>query len=224
MFKNFTQALSSGDLQAVITSTIGQIIIVAIALVLLLFAVVLGDRHKKMSVKALTYSSIAIAISFVLSQIKLFSLPQGGSITPFSMLFIILIGYFFGVKTGVLTGIVYGLLQLAFGGWVMHPMQLLLDYPLAFGALGLSGLFANQKHGLVAGILVGSMGRFVFHFLSGIIFFASYAPETWNPFVYSLWYNFSYIGVEGIVTAIVVLIPSVAQALRSVKKSAINNI
>ncbi len=62
MFKNFTQALSSGDLQAVITSTIGQIIIVAIALVLLLFAVVLGDRHKKMSVKALTYSSIAIAI------------------------------------------------------------------------------------------------------------------------------------------------------------------
>ncbi len=224
MFKNFTQALSSGDLQAVITSTIGQIIIVAIALVLLLFAVVLGDRHKKMSVKALTYSSIAIAISFVLSQIKLFSLPQGGSITPFSMLFIILIGYFFGVKTGVLTGIVYGLLQLAFGGWVMHPMQLLLDYPLAFGALGLSGLFANQKHGLVAGILVGSMGRFVFHFLSGIIFFASYAPETWNPFVYSLWYNFSYIGVEGIVTAIVVFIPSVAQALRSVKKSAINNI
>ncbi len=88
-----------------------------------------------------------LQFSFVLSQIKLFSLPQGGSITPFSMLFIILIGYFFGVKTGVLTGIVYGLLQLAFGGWVMHPMQLLLDYPLAFGALGLSGLFAIKSMG-----------------------------------------------------------------------------
>jgi thiamine transporter len=224
MFQSFLEAVSSGDLQAIITSTVGQIIIVVIALVLLLFAVALGGNQKKMSVKALTYSSIAIAISFVLSQFRLFSLPQGGSITPFSMLFIILIGYFFGVKTGVLAGVVYGLLQLAFGGWVMHPMQLLLDYPLAFGALGLSGVFANQKHGLVAGILVGCTGRFIFHFLSGIIFFASYAPETWNPFVYSLWYNFSYIGVEGVITAIIVLVPSVAQALRSVKKSAINNI
>ena len=224
MFKSFLEAVSNGDLQAIITTTVGQVIIIVIALVLLLLAVALGDYQKKMSVKALTYSSIAIAISFVLSQFRLFSLPQGGSITPFSMLFIILIGYFFGVKTGVLAGVVYGLLQLAFGGFVMHPMQLLLDYPLAFGALGLSGLFANQKHGLVMGIIVGSMGRFVFHFLSGIIFFASYAPETWNPFVYSLWYNFSYIGVEGFITAFVIMIPSVAQALRSVKKRTLNNI
>jgi thiamine transporter len=223
MFTDFQEAISSGDIQAVVSSTIGQLIIAALGLALLLIAVSFaGNRKgKALNVKALTYSAIAIAISFVLSQFKIISMPQGGSLTPFSMLFVIIIGYFFGVRTGILAGIVYGLLQLALGGWVMHPIQLLLDYPLAFGALGLSGLFSNQKYGLMKGILVASFGRFFFHFLAGVIFFGSYAPEGWNTILYSLWYNFSYVGVEGIITAILIAASPVSSAFGQVKKRAL---
>lgn len=223
MFNQFSEALSSGDLQLVVESTLGQIIIAVLAVILLIAAVSLTSKkdEKAFNVKALTYSAIAIAISFVLSQFKLLTMPQGGTLTPFSMLFIISIGYFFGLRTGILAGVVYGLLQLAFGGWVMHPIQLLLDYPLAFGALGLSGLFTKQKYGLAYGVLVGCAGRFFFHFLSGVIFFGSYAPDGWNTFVYSAWYNFSYVGVEGILTGIIVAIAPVADAFKRVKQMAL---
>ncbi len=223
MFSDFQTALSSGDIQGVISSTVGQLIIAIIGVALLLLAMVFaGNRKKTMNIKALTYSAIAIAISFVLSQLAILQMPQGGKLTLFSMLFIMVIGYFFGPRTGVLAGIVYGLLQLAIGGWVMHPIQLLLDYPLAYGALGLSGLFANSKHGLAKGVLVGAFGRFLCHFLAGAVFFAEYAPEGWNTLVYSFWYNFSYVGVEGILTAIIVIIPAVAFAFGQVKKQALN--
>lgn len=222
MFTDFQKALSSGDLELIFGSLLGQIIIVVIGLALLLLAVGFAGNKKgeKVNVKALTYSSIAIAISYVLSNVKLFALPQGGSLTPFSMLFVITIAYFFGVRTGVLAGVVYGLLQLALGGYVFHPIQILLDYPLAFGALGLAGIFANQKYGLIKGVLVASLGRFICHFISGVVFFGQWAPEGWNSVVYSIWYNFSYVGVEGILTAILVAVPVVAGAFNQVKKQA----
>lgn len=224
MLNEFKFALSEGELQGIITSTIGQIIIGVIGIIILLLAVSSGnDRNKRLKVKILTYSSLSIAASLALSQIKLIQMPQGGSLTPFSMLFVLTIGYFFGLKPGLMVGIVYGLVQLILGGWVMHPIQLLLDYPLAFGALGLSGLFANQRYGLAKGILIGSLGRFIFHFLSGVIFFASYAPEAWNPILYSFWYNFSYVGVEGIATAFLVSLPAVRRAFDTVKHNAIPN-
>ncbi len=223
MFQQFQDALASGDLQMVVSSTVGQIIIAVIALAILFLAVVFAGSSKDgVRVKALTYSAIAMAISYVLSLVKLVALPQGGSLTLFSMLFIIIIGYFFGIRTGILAGITYGLLQLALGGWVMHPIQLLLDYPLAFGALGLSGLFTGSKNGLAKGILVASAGRFLCHFISGVVFFAEYAPEGWNSIVYSFWYNFSYVGVEGIITAIIIAIPPVSLAFTQVKKQAIS--
>jgi thiamine transporter len=218
MFQSFQDAIASGDLQAIVDSTLGQIIIFALAVIVLILAVSLTNTKEKISVKALTYSAIAVAIAFVLSTIKIVELPQGGSITPFSMFPIILIGYFFGIRTGILAGIVYGLIQLALGSYVVSPAQLLLDYPLAFGALGLSGIFHNKKNGLLLGIMAGCLGRFVFHFISGIVFFAMYTPEGWNPVVYSIWYNISYTGVEGVLTCLVVAIPPVMMATKHVKK------
>jgi thiamine transporter len=222
MFEQFKEALSSGDLQLVVESSLGKIIIIVLAVVLLLAALIFsGQNRQQNKVKPMAYSGVAIALAMVLSQIKLFALPQGGSITLFSMFFIVLIGYFYGVRQGILAGIVYGLLQLVFGGWVMHPVQLLLDYPLAFGALGLSGLFSGAKHGLVKGLAIGVMGRFVFHFISGIVFFSEYTPPEWNSILYSFWYNFSYTGIEGLVTAIILLVPGVIIAFNRIKKSAI---
>ena len=98
--------------------------------------------------------------------------------------------------------------------------QVILDYPLAFGALGLSGLFCDKRFGLQIGYVIGVIGRFVCSTLSGVIFFADYAPEGMNPWVYSIAYQGSYLGVELLLTLIVISIPPVAKALSLVKGQA----
>ena len=104
---------------------------------------------------------------------------------------------------------------------MMSIPQVLFDYPLAFGALGLSGLFKGRKYGLYVGYVVGVVGRFVFSTLSGVFFFAAYAPEGMNPWVYSSLYQGSYLGAEGIITLVIISIPPVAKALETVKRQAI---
>ena len=100
--------------------------------------------------KQLVFSAAAIALATVISVvIKLPSLPNGGSVTLFSMLVITLIGYWYGPATGLLAAFAYGILQFITGPYVVHPVQVLLDYPLAFGALGLSGFFSKKKNGLL---------------------------------------------------------------------------
>ena len=100
-------------------------------------------------------------------------------------------------------------------------MQLVVDYFLAFGALGLSGLFCNAKNGLVKGYITGVLGRFVFAVISGWIFFGSYAWEGWNGFTYSLVYNAIYIFAEAIITVIILLLPPVKSAMARIKKMAV---
>ncbi len=219
----FSYCVGTIDLQGVITSLPGQLSIAALSIVLFFALTTMGKGQKKMDIKILTYSAMAITVSLVLSQIKIIQMPQGGSMRPFSMFLLLTIGYLYGLKAGVIVGVVFGLMKLMFGGWVMHPLQLLLDYPVAYGALGLSGLFVGQKNGLVKGIVAGAMGRVFFHFLSGVIFFSSYAPEGWNPFIHSLWYNFSYVGVEGLMTAVIAAAPPVQNAFERIKKIALAN-
>lgn len=133
------------------------------------------------------------------------------------MLPICLIGYWFGWKQGIITGIAYGFLQFVLDPYMLSIPQVLFDYPLAFGALGLSGLFANRKYGLQIGYVVGVIGRFVFSTLSGVIFFAEYAPEGMNPWVYSSLYQGAYLGTEGILTLIIIALPPVVRGLKHIK-------
>lgn len=170
-----------------------------------------------MNTKKLVFSAVAIALALVTSYLKIFSMPMGGSITLFSMFFICLIGYWYGPGVGIMTGVAFGLLQFVIEPVMVSIPQVLCDYPLAFGALGLSGLFAQKKHGLQIGYLVGVLGRFFFSVLSGVIFFASYAPEGMNPVVYSAMYNGSYLGAEAVLTVILLSVPAVAKGLSSVK-------
>jgi thiamine transporter len=100
--------------------------------------------------------------------------------------------------------------------------QMILDYPLAFGALGLAGFFANKKHGLQIGYIVAVFGRYVFAVISGVVFFGAYAPEGTPAIVYSLTYNATYIVPEAIATLIVISLPPVAKALAQVKKNALS--
>lgn len=171
--------------------------------------------------KQLAYAAVAIALAMVASMIKLFSLPMGGSVTLFSMLFIVLIGHWYGPATGITTGVAYGLLQFAIEPYIFTIPQVIIDYPLAFGALGLSGFFWKKKGGLIAGYIAGVTGRFLFAFLSGWIFFGSYGADYgMSGPAYSLAYNGSYLFAEAAITLIVISLPPVRRALSQIKKKA----
>lgn len=121
-----------------------------------------------------------------------------------------------------MTGVAYGVLQILIDPYILFPLQLVVDYLLAFGALGLSGLFANSKNGLLKGYLVGILGRYVFVVLSGWIFFAEYAWEGWAPLPYSLVYNGIYIFAEAAITFVLLAIPAVRKGIGAVKKMALS--
>lgn len=213
-----------GD-DAVKLTTTGILTVVAVIVLLILISLFMRKKQTKnvsvkLTTKQLVFSSVAIALAIVTSMIKVFELPFGGSVTLLSMLFIVLIANWYGPYAGIMTGMAYGLLQ-----FVMEPIfytipQMLIDYPLAFGALGLAGFFYRKKHGLIIGYIVGVLGRYVFAFLSGVIFFGSYTPEGWNVIAYSLIYNGSYLAAEAAITIVLIALPPVARALGHIKKLA----
>lgn len=174
--------------------------------------------------KTIVFSAVAVALAIVIATvIKLPSLPFGGSVTLFSMLFICLIGYWYGPVVGLTAAVAYGILQFITGPYVVHPLQVLLDFPLAFGALGLSGFFHNNKHGLVLGYIAGVAGRFLFHEISGFIFYTEYAGNLQDDLL-AIWastvYNLSYLLPEMIITIILLALPPVGKALARVKQMA----
>lgn len=202
------------------SSTAGKTTLILLISFSFLFIVFYFRKDEKIfSTKALTYSAILLALGISANQIKIFSLPQGGSMTLFSMIFIVFIGYMFGLRVGLIAGISFGLLNLLIKPEVYTPVQAIIDYILAFGALGLGGFFANKKDKLIFAYLVSIIGRFVFAVFSGYVFFGSYAPEGWNPLLYSIWYNLSYIGTEGVITVLLLSIPVVRNTLENLKSS-----
>ncbi|MBR1931236.1 MAG: energy-coupled thiamine transporter ThiT [Lachnospiraceae bacterium] len=206
--------------------TVAGIVTVVIVMIALIAVAVLVRRKQsevktaRLTTKQLVFSGAAVALAMVTSMIKLFALPMGGSVTLLSMLFIVLIGYWYGPYVGIMTGMAYGLLQ-----FVLEPIfytvpQMLVDYPLAFGALGLAGFFYKKKFGLQIGYVAGVIGRFVFAFLSGVLFFAAYAPEGMNAALYSMLYNGSYLLAEAVITLIIISLPPVAKGMAYLKKLA----
>ena len=149
---------------------------------------------------------VFIALANVLYLISKFylpflRLPQGGSITIASMVPLLWFALRRGLRWGVEAGIVYGLVHMVISGGIYYPTQIILDYPLAFGALGLAGAF--QKHPVV-GVGAGMLCRFICHFISGVVFFGQYAWKGWNVIAYSAAYNATYLVPEFIVSAIII--------------------
>lgn len=175
---------------------------------------------KDSKIKTLVYGALCIALSFALSYVKLFSMPFGGSVTLCSMLPILFYSYRFGVPAGILAGVAYGILQFIQEPYIYHWVQVILDYPLAFALLGLAGimrnrsdLYAGSAWRLPVGMGIGCAGRLLCHVLSGVIFFAEYAPVGMNPWWYSLLYNGGYLGMDLLICLVVVSIPPVRKAL-----------
>ena len=174
---------------------------------------------EKTKTKILTECGILIALAAVLSLIKVFKLPWGGSITLLSMLPICLISIRQGVKTGLFSSFVYAVIQLVFGilfdgllGWGLTVGALisciLLDYIIAFTGLGLAGIFADKgMSGVIGGTVLAVFLRFVSHVFSGVFIFASAGKlwegfETSNTWLYSIVYNGCYMLPELIFTCI----------------------
>ena len=175
------------------------------------------------STAAIAEMAIAVALAAALGLVKLFVMPQGGSVS-LEMLPILFIAVRRGLVPARTVGVVYGFVQLLLpGAFLVQPLQVLLDYPLAFAALGLAGLVpvpaapvrfsrgeirrSPVSVALFVGALSGAVGlgvsaRFVCHFLSGIIFFGSYAPAGQAVWVYSLTYNLLYLAPEAVITVV----------------------
>ena len=152
-----------------------------------------------LQIRALCEGAIMVALAFVLSFVKLYELPNGGSLTP-AMFPILLFAVRWGLGKGLMAGFVFGLLQLMFDnayawGW----QSMLLDYLLAFTPLGLAGLFKGKSWGIFPGTVVGCVGRFIVHYISGVTIYRIYEPTEIpgigvfdDAVLYSIVYNGSY--------------------------------
>lgn len=188
---------------------VGGWILVAVLLVggLVVYRQFKSESKTVWSTKMLALGAVCMALSNVLSMIKLFDMPQGGSVTPASMLPLMLFAYVYGVGPGMTVGAVYGVMQFMIEPYFLSVPQMLLDYPIAFAMVGLAGLFSkneNRALGLTAGVVLGSLGRFVAAVLSGVVFFAEYAGDQ-NPWVYSIGYNGAYMLPECIICVVLAL-------------------
>ena len=165
-----------------------------------------------MKLKKLTLSAVMIALSAVLSMVKVYQLPLGGSITLLSMLPVAAVAICYGTKTGLITSLLYACVQIALDlgvlmGYGMTAATwvgcLVFDYIIAFGAIGLAGVFRKLgTFGMCAGVALSCVVRFVSHFISGSIVFAVWCPDGWNVYLYSLAYNGSYMLPELILTTV----------------------
>ena len=208
-------------------TTAGYVLSIGVMVVCVLAGLALSDRTEKnrtFSARRLAYCAMAVALAYVTSFIKPFELPYGGSVTLLSMLFIVLVGNWYGVKTGVLVGFAYGVLQFLQEPYFLSLFQVCCDYVLAFAALGLSGLFRKRKNGLLIGYIAAVLARGFFHSLGGYLYWMDYMPENFPQSLRALYpiiYKYSYLLAEGVITVIIIRLPAVSNALERIRKSAV---
>ena len=166
-------------------------------------------KQNRITLRALTEGAIFVALAVVVGKLKLFELPQGGSIN-LAMLPIFFYCARWGFGPGMLVSGVYSLLKLAFDGAYAWGWQSIIgDYLVAFTVLGLAGLFSRQRYGFFVGTVVGSLARFLVHYVVGATVWAEYMPETFfgmtmhSPWFYSLLYNGSFIVIDMILCLVV---------------------
>jgi len=161
-------------------------------------------EHSK--TRMIAEAGVAIAIAQVLSFITLFHMPQGGSIKAASLVPLMIFAYRWGGTRGIWAGVVYGVLHFLLGfKSSIHYLSIILDYLVAYGAIGVCGYFKDNITGLVSGSIVAIALRWFASVTSGAVVFASYAPQGQNPWIYSMIYNASYMIPDGILNIIVLL-------------------
>lgn len=179
------------------------------------------DRRTKVLVEA----ALCIALATVLNLVKVWRMPMGGDIS-LEMLPIVVFALRRGAGPGIAAGALYGVVQLAFGAAVYNWAQFLLDYPVAYAMVGAAGvvapflargaLRAGSRAGLaVAAVVLGGSLRMAMHWLSGVVFFAAYAPAGQPAWLYSLVYNATYMvpSIALCAAAAVAVLPALEKAV-----------
>lgn len=178
-----------------------SILIGILALIILIIAL-LKLKKIKLNSSMLTRIAIAIAIACVLQIFRIFHFPMGGSITLGGMVPLLIISFIYGPEVGMLTGFIYGLLNLFLDPYILHPVQVLLDYPLPSMAIGLAGYFKKKP---ILGTFIAFLVKFIFHFISGVIFFGHYGADYgMNSYVYSIVVNAPMVFIEAIICMIII--------------------
>ena len=207
-------------------TTAGYAIAIIAGIVLFLAAICFAGKHSekhKLTTRQLVFCAVAMALAFVTSYLKIFTLPWGGSVTLCSMLFIVLVANWYGVGTGITVGLAYGILQFIQEPYVLSFFQVCCDYILAFAALGVAGFFAKKKHGLLKGYIAAVLARGAFHALGGYLYWMDYMPDNFPKSltaIYPIAYNYSFLLAEAAITLVIICIPAVAKGLGKVKQIA----
>ena len=173
-------------------------------------------KSLKFDSKLIARIGLAIALAFILDMLKIYRLPNGGgSISLGSMIPIMLISFVYGPSIGLFTGFLFGIFKLIVDPYILNPIQVLFDYPMPFMAIGIVGFFKNRYLGATLGMFL----RFICHFISGIIFFGSYAPAGMPPIVYSIAVNGFAVGGELLICLALLAFLPIEQLIKALKSS-----
>ncbi|MGG5461934.1 energy-coupled thiamine transporter ThiT [Clostridium sp. B9] len=206
---SFSEINLGGNFKEIITNPLTLLTLIAC---LLIFLLLIKSKDIKFDTKMITTIGIALALTTVLNMLKIYKFPQGGGITIGAMVPIILIAFAYGPLVGMLTGFLFGIISLFIDPYILQPVQVLFDYPLPYMALGVAGFFKNHK---ISGAIIAIFLRFVCHFISGVVFFGSYAPEGMSPIIYSLFVNGSLIGADGIICIIILTLLPINRLIKA---------
>ena len=182
----------------------------ALLAVLIFILGYLQMRRIRFTTSMLINVALMLALTIVLHQLRLFHMPQGGSVTLGAMVPLLFLSYRYGAGIGCLAGFLYGMINLMQDAFILHPLQVIFDYPLPYMALALAAVVPGRFY---AGAALAFSARFLCHYISGVVFFGSYAPPEMSPYLYSLVFNASYLVPEAIICLVILRILPVPRLL-----------
>ncbi|MDU4884078.1 MAG: energy-coupled thiamine transporter ThiT [Clostridium celatum] len=201
------------NFKTLFSSPLTLIALIGCAILLIAF---IKFKSLKFDSKLVARIGLAIALAFILDMLKIYTLPNGGgSISLGSMIPILLISIVYGPSIGLFTGFLFGVLKLIIDPYILNPVQVLFDYPLPFMAVGVAGFFKNKYLGATLGMLL----RFSCHFISGVIFFGSYAPAGMSPILYSLAVNGFAVGGELLICLVLLAFLPIEKLIKILKSN-----
>ncbi len=183
--------------------------------ILAVFAWGVCIRRIRLTSHMMVTIALMIAFTVLLSQVRIYHFPQGGSVTLGKMIPLLLLSRCYGAGVGMLGGFLYGLLLILQDPFILHPVQVLFDYPLPYMMVGLAGLFPARN--IFVPTVIFFVGKFLCHFISGVAFFSSYAPEGMSPVLYSLTVNLSLQVPECIICCVILRFLPVKRLLAAMR-------
>ena len=148
--------------------------IIALVGVLVLILFLLYSKKIKLTTKILINISLMLAFAMVLNYLRIYHFPQGGAVTLGGMIPLILISFRYGAGVGTLAGFIFGLITIIQDPFILHPIQVLFDYPLPYMMIGLAGLFPKK---FILSTILAFAGKFICHFISGVVFLRRTHPK-----------------------------------------------